>query len=166
MSAKTYVVDSGGTTRFLKRVYIVDSGNVTRKVKRIWAVDNTNTARLVFTGADYLTLIAGVTFGETGYTQGGFGSLTPSVLGDGSTVTSLFTTPTTPPQQELFFVITGYPGTVTSSYLTSLTINGATMPATAATFSGGGAGSQAEWTWTPSTALVGGTTYPVVVQRT
>lgn len=165
MSAKTYVVDSGNVTRFPKRWIAIDSGNVARVAKRVWFIDSGNVARLIFTGADYLTMVSGTSAGETGYFVSSFGTLTPTVLGDGATVRFLFTTLTTPPMHQLLFQISGYAGTIVSTYLTSLTIDGSTLPVGTSTFSGGGVGGQAEWTWSPSPNLAAGTTYPVIVQR-
>jgi hypothetical protein len=165
MTARTLIVDSGGTTRQAKRMFIVDSGSVSRLVKRIFVVDSGSVTRLVFTGADLLTLVS-ATFpvaGSNGYVQSSFGSLTPTILGDGSTVTEIVASVTTP--FALTLAITGYPGTIASTYLTSLTLNAAAFLATSASFSGGGAGGTATWTWSPGFHFTNSETVAVVLQR-
>jgi hypothetical protein len=166
MSARTFVVDSTGTTRFPKRWFAIDSGGVARLGRRVFVLDSGGVARLIFTGADFLTLVSASApvAGSNGYAQGGFGSLTPTVLGDGSTVTTLDASVTTP--FPLNFTITGYPGTIGSAYLKSLTLNGATFLATAASFSGGGAGGSAVWTWASGFHFSVNETVAVTVQRT
>jgi hypothetical protein len=164
MSTKTYVVDSTDTTRYVKKIFVVDSGSVARKIKRIWMIDSGSVARLVFTGADYLSMVAGTTAGSSGYLGGVFGTLTPHVLGDGATVEEL--TAANAFAHNSIFEITGYPGSITSSYLLSLTVGATTLLATAATFAGGGSGGAASWTWSTGFAINSGSTYAVVVQRT
>ena len=163
MSAKTYIVDSGGTTRFVKRLFVVDAGNVSRAVKRMFVVDAGNVSRLVYTGADYLTLVSGNVSTTNGYVRGTIGSLTPSTLGDGALVQELAAKSTTP--FTLIFDISGYAGTITSSYLVSVTINTTVFAATAATFSGGGSGSSASWQWSTGFNLINGDTFSVAVER-
>ena len=165
MTARTLIVDSGGTTRQAKRMFIVDSGSVSRLVKRIFVVDSGSVSRLVFTGADLLTLVtaSAPVGGSNGYEQGGFGSLTPTTLGDGSTVTAIVASVTTPFALQLS--ITGYPGTITSSYLTSLTLNTAVFLQSSASFGGGGAGGTAIWTWNPGFHFSASETVAVVLQR-
>lgn len=48
MTARTLVVDSGGTTRLTKRWLAVDSGGVTRLAKRVLIVDAGSVTRLIF----------------------------------------------------------------------------------------------------------------------
>jgi hypothetical protein len=48
MAAKLYAVDSGGTTRLIRRWAAVDSGGTTRFLKRAFAVDSGGTARLIY----------------------------------------------------------------------------------------------------------------------
>jgi hypothetical protein len=166
MSARTLIVDSGGTTRQAKRMFIVDSGSVSRLVKRIFVVDSGSVSRLVFTGADYLTLVtAGAPVaGSNGYIQGGFGSLTPTTLGDGSTVTEIAASVTSP--FPLNLTIRGYPGTIGSSYLTSLSLNAALFTAASASFSGGTPGGSAVWTWASGFHFGASQTIAVILQRT
>jgi hypothetical protein len=166
MVARTLISDSGGTTRQEKRIAIEDSGSVTRIAKRILASDSGGTSRLVFTGADFLTLISASApvAGSNGYIQSGFGSLTPTTLGDGSTVTEIAASVTTP--FPLNLTIRGYPGTIVSAYLTSLTLNAATFLATSASFSGGGAGASAVWMWASGFHFGASQTVAVVLQRT
>jgi len=165
MSQFTYVVDSGSTTRKVKKVWVIDSGSTARKIKKIWVIDSGSTARLVFTGADFLTLVtAGAPVGGTnGYAQGGFGSLTPNVLGDGATVTAIDASVTNP--FPLNLTITGYVGSITSGYLTSLMLNGTLLLSTSATFSGGSLGGSANWSWNPGFHFLNSATVAVILQR-
>jgi hypothetical protein len=166
MSSLTYIVDSTSTTRKVKKLFVVDSGSVTRRIKKGWIIDSSSVARLIFTSADFLTLVtAGAPVaGSNGYIQSSFGSLTPTTLGDGSTVTELAASVTTP--FPLNLTIRGYPGTITSAYLTSLTLNAATFLATSATFSGGSPGGSAVWNWASGFHFSTSETVAVVLQRT
>ena len=165
MVARTLISDSGAVTRQAKRLIIEDSGSVARIVKRLFISDSGAVSRLVFTGADFLTLItAGAPVaGSNGYIQGGFGSLTPTTLGDGATVTEIAASVTTP--FALNLTIQGYAGTIASSYLTSLMLNATTFLATSASFAGGGAGGSASWTWNPGFHFTASETVAVVLQR-
>jgi hypothetical protein len=163
MSEKTYVVGPDGVTRFPKRICIADSTATTRIVKRIFVSDAGGVSRLIFTGADYLTLIAGQGGGTTGYVSAGFGTLTPAVLGDGATVTELAAATAGSHSMTLF--VQGYAGTIGSSYLLNITINTSVFPASSATFSGGSSGGAASWMWTTGFNFIDATTYAVAIQR-
>jgi hypothetical protein len=165
MVARILESDSGGVTRQIKRIAMSDSGGVTRIIKRVLASDSGGVTRLVFTGADFLTLVTAAVpvGGSNGYIHGGFGSLTPTILGDGSTVTEIAASVTTP--FSLILAITGYPGTIASTYLSSLTLDSAAFIATSASFSGGGAGGTATWTWNPGFHFSNNETVAVVLQR-
>jgi hypothetical protein len=162
LSAKSYI-SQAGVTRFPKKIYVSDAGAVVRRIKKQYISDSGGVTRLTFTGADYLSLVAGTAGGSNGYTQGSFGSLTPGTLGDGATVIELAASATSP--HPLVFFIDTYPGTITSSYLTSVTIGAAVFLATAATFSGGTAGGSASWTWASGPVITPTDTYAVAVQR-
>ena len=166
MVARTLISDSGAVVRQAKRLPISDSGGVTRIAKRVFISDSGAVARLVFTGADFLALVAAgaPVAGSNGYVQGSFGSLTPSVLGDGTTVIEMAASVTTP--FPLILQITGYPGSITSSYLTSLTLNAAVFLASAATFGGGGGGGSATWSWSSGFHFLNSAHVAVIVQRT
>ena len=166
MPARTFVVDSGGTSRFIKRWFAIDSGGVARLAKRVFVFDSGGVARLVFTGADFLTLVtaSAPVGGSNGYIQGGFGSLTPTTLGDGSTVTEIAASVTSP--FPLNLTIRGYPGTIGSSYLTSLSLNAALFTAASASFSGGTPGGSAVWTWASGFHFSVSETVAVILQRT
>jgi hypothetical protein len=56
MTARTVVVDSGGTSHLVKRWLAVDSGGVTRLAKRVFLVDAGGTSRLIF--ANQITALA------------------------------------------------------------------------------------------------------------
>jgi hypothetical protein len=157
----TYVVDSGNVTRKLKTLWVVDSGAVSRRIKKLWVIDSGNVARLVFTGQDDLSLVAGTAGGSSGYVLSGFGSLIPTTLGDGKTVNSLFSSDTSP--FPLTFVVTGFSSDPTSAYLTDIVVNGVTLLASAAVYAY--SGGQAQWAWASGARMFSGTTYPIVVQR-
>ncbi len=55
MSARTLVVDSGGTARQVKRWIVVDAGGTARVLKRAFVIDSGGTARLIFS-AGVITL--------------------------------------------------------------------------------------------------------------
>lgn len=166
MVARTLISDSGAIVRQAKRLIIEDSGSVARVVKRLFISDSGAVARLVFTGADFLTLVtaAAPVGGSNGYIQGGFGSLTPTTLGDGSTVTEIAASVTSP--FPLNLTIRGYPGTIGSSYLTSLSLNAALFTAASASFSGGTPGGSAVWTWASGFHFGASQTIAVILQRT
>jgi hypothetical protein len=55
MSARTHIVDSGGTARLVSRLFVVDSGGTSRLVSRAFVIDSGGTARLIYTGARIVT---------------------------------------------------------------------------------------------------------------
>ena len=168
----TWVVDSGGVSRKLKDPWVVDGGGVARKLKKIWVIDPGGVARLVFRSADVLSMVVGTggAGGSNGYIAGGFGSLTPNTLGDGSVVQELAVgglSSATPHQ--LVFEINGYPGTIAQAYLTSLSINGTLhLPGDAnfTSFTGGAPGGTAQWIWQNAGIPTNGATIPIIVMRT
>jgi hypothetical protein len=163
MVAQTYIADSGGATRYPKKIYVSDSGGVSRFVKKIYVSDSGGITRFIFSGADYLSMVAGGVTGVAGYVRGTFGTLTPSVLGDGALVQELAAATATP--HALTFTISGYAGVITSGYLISVLVGVSIFEATAATFTGGSSGGTAQWQWASGPLLSSGTTYPVTVQR-
>jgi hypothetical protein len=50
MSVRTFIVDGGGTTRFVKKLFVIDSGSVARQIIKGWVIDSGGTARLVYSG--------------------------------------------------------------------------------------------------------------------
>jgi hypothetical protein len=48
MSARTLIVDSGGTTRQVKRWFAIDSGSIARFARRVFVIDSGSIARLIF----------------------------------------------------------------------------------------------------------------------
>lgn len=48
MTARTLIVDSGSTTRLVKKWWAIDSGNVARFAKRVFLIDSGSVARLIF----------------------------------------------------------------------------------------------------------------------
>jgi hypothetical protein len=158
---RTIVVDSSNTSRLVKRLFVVDSGNVSRQVKRMFVVDSGNVSRLVYTGQDDLSLTAGTSAGTSGYAVSGFGSLTPTVLGDGMTVADLYSSNTAP--FPLTFVITGFSSNPGSGYVTSVLINSTTLLGSSASYSY--YGGQVTYTWSSGVRLAAGTVYPVVITR-
>jgi hypothetical protein len=176
MSAKRFMLDSGNVTRRIRKRWIIDSGGVARLIKKRWVIDAGGVARLTYQYADALSLLAGTNPGVApivGYfLPAGAGSLTPSVLGDGMTVSKLCDTYgfSTQPNQRLL-EIQGFTTDPGRNYLFSLLLNGVTvLPAnvTSYTFTPPSPGipGTADWTWTqPASGLVSGTTYPVVLTR-
>lgn len=166
MSAKTYIVDASNVTRRLKKWGVVDAGNVTRMLKKAYYVDASNVTRLIFAAADNLVMVTGGSNNAYGYVNPGFGTLTPSVLGDGKTIIQLtIGTPT-----HVFDLgISGFTSNPGIGYLTSILINTAVSPqtylASAATFVYNASAGIAGWEWTGAGALSFGLTVPVVVTR-
>jgi len=157
-----------------KRIFLFDptAGGAVRQGKRIFLFDAGGTARLIFSGADNLSMVVGSggAGGSNGYINGGFGSLTPNTLGDGSVVQELAVGGrTSASPNQLVFEIRGYPGTIVSGYLRSLSVNGvvsAPGDANFTSFSGGTAGSTAQWIWQNAGIPTSGATIPIIVTRT
>ena len=149
----TYMVDSGNVTRKLLDPWAIDSGGVARKLKKIWVIDSTNVARLVFT-SNIFTLSPGASGGTNGYVQGAFGSIAPSnILTDTNVIEEL--TSGTITHTMILVINQGASGpSISSSYLTSLTINGTVWTGASASFSGGG--SSGQWNWSPGNYLGAG----------
>jgi hypothetical protein len=153
-----------------KRIFLFSSGTA-RQAKRIFLFSS-GTARLVFSAADTLSMIVGTggAGGNNGYILGGFGSLTPTTLGDGTSVTELAVSnmgSSTP--HVMILALQGYPGTITASYLTSLQINTGSLftPSTPGfSFAGGAPGGSANFTWTGAPFLTNGATDVVTITRT
>jgi hypothetical protein len=153
----TDLSDAGGVTRVTKKVFVSDSGAVVRKIKKIWVSDSGAISRLVYKSQDTLVMITGSVGNTNGYSIGAFGTMTPDTLGDGATVTQLAVSNNSAPTPGiLLFDIDTYPGTITSSYLTSLQVGATTYLPAAATFTGGGIGGSAQWKWTGATVFGGG----------
>jgi hypothetical protein len=94
MSTRFFVVDSGGTSRLIKRWAVVDSGGTTRMLKRAFVVDSGGTSRLIFVSSAAFTLTGGsandgFVYQWVGYDLGGgpTGSLSPGGTGNLSGVT-------------------------------------------------------------------------------
>jgi hypothetical protein len=157
-----------------KRIFVFDptAGGTVRQGKRIFLFDAGDTARLIFSAADTLSMIVGTggAGGNNGYILGGFGSLTPTTLGDGTSVTELAVSnmgSSTP--HVMILALQGYPGTITASYLTSLQINTGSLftPSTPGfSFAGGAPGGSANFTWTGAPFLTNGATDVVTITRT
>lgn len=164
MAARTFA----DATHQDKRIFFFDPAGPVRAAKRIFLFDSSATARLIFSGADNLSMVNGTAANAVGYVRSAFGSLTPSILGDGTLVNELTVANSlSPTPHECILLISGYPGTITSVYLTSLQLDGLTpLLASSATFSGGGAGASAQWTWTGVLFLTVGATIPVAITRT
>lgn len=173
MSARTLIVDSGGATRKAKRWALVDSGGTSRLAKRVFLVDSGGAPRLVFSSEDDLTMVTAVSGNVAGYTFAGFGSMTPTNLGDGARVDSLLLSSAvaTPVPNQMQLFLEGYPGTITGAYIASISINGTFMPMSGAdfSFSGGTPGGSAQFTWRNQggvySATHGGFSIPVVIVR-
>lgn len=161
MTAVRYVADATGVPRKIRYRFRCDAGGVIRKIKRRYLADAGGVPRLTYILGDEFSLSAGSVPGDAGYSQGGFGSLSPSdLLGDGNTFLELATA-TIKPFATVFQVISS--GPLAANYIDSVTINGAELLASAAAFSGGSGGGT--WTWTPGLSFTPGQTYDVLVIR-
>lgn len=168
MPANRYMVDSGGTTRHIKKRFVVDSGGVTRLIKKRYIVDAGGTTRLTFLYGNNFTMLAGqATF--IGYNALGptnFGSITPSsTLNDGAVIGTINTNILGPGANLLLYIF-GFASNPGASYVTTFTINGVTVAGTAAVYQYGGVrGVQtAQWTWNAViTGFTNGGTYPATL---
>lgn len=144
-------------------MFFFDAGGVTRTIKRLFLRDSSGVARLIFSGADFFTIVCGTANNSNGYVNGGIGSIAPNnLLGDGSTLQQLSVSNShAPVPGNLILSING--NISASNYLTSITIAGTTYLASAATFSGGG-GVSGQWQWSGAGIFSG--TIAVVIQRT
>lgn len=122
---------------------------------------------------DFLTMVTAVSGNVAGYTFAGFGSMTPTNLGDGARVDSLLLSSAvaTPVPNQMQLFLEGYPGTITGAYIASISINGTFMPMSGAdfSFSGGTPGGSAQFAWRNQggvySATHGGFSIPVVIVR-
>lgn len=124
-----------------------------------WSLTNTTSP------ADLLSLTAGnfsIDF-LTGYSfQLTVGSLTPTTLGDGTTVVELATV-NNGSTNTLFLEMSGFSSDPTAAYVVHLIINGQTWIGTSAGYSY--SSGKAEWGWSGPTDLISGNTYPVQILR-
>lgn len=166
---RTYVSDSGGTTRIPKKIYVSDSGGTTRLVKKIYVSDSGGVTRLVYEGGYQFTITAGVVSGggNTGYsnglgTGGGvYGSISNPPAGNlpsGKIIAGVFdqTGGSNPQGAEL--VITSFASDPGKNSLVEIILNGHTYTGSSATYS---FGSSARWSWGAANlyGLVNGNTY-------
>jgi hypothetical protein len=188
MAANRYMVDSGGTTRHIKKRYVIDSGGVARLIKKRYIVDAGGVTRLTFIFGDQLTMVAGTNSsslpGSPGYYKQGpssqwEGTMTPGTLGDTSPITALVSNssgnlPNANPGW--WFVDIGpVPGYSSSSplpqsYLTEIVVSGpgvgtVTLSGSSATFTRT-LNVNGSWAWGPGLpAFTSGDTYSVSVVR-
>lgn len=150
----------------------VNVAGVNQRLKEGW-VNVAGVQQKFFSAEDDLTMVTGISGAVAGYAHGGFGNMTPTTLGDGTTVDQLLLsshTAPTPDLMQLFFL--NYPGAITAAYLSAVTINGTAMPMSGPLFSftGGAPGGSAEFIWSSQRAVfptgVGGVTVPVIIVRT
>lgn len=101
-------------------------------------------------------LIAGTSGSDIGYGSG-YGSLTPSVDVNGNTIAALYST-----SGDIVLTISSS-STLGATYFNDLTLNGASLAASAATFSS--SGNDYTWTWSGESALafVSGATSTVLI---
>jgi hypothetical protein len=163
--SRTLVVDSGNTTRLVKRLFVVDSGNVSRQVKRCFVVDAGNVSRLVYVNSATFTMVAGQTGHinlTIGYSSSLIGSLTPTTDAEGNVIQAFDYQTTGSGTFNVTINIASNPG---SSYFSSITFTGSggTTFTTAAATYGYGSG-LASWSWSAGSAyLVNGSTYTVTM---
>lgn len=169
MSAKTFAFAAGSAQR-IRKIFADDSGGVVRKIKKMYASDSGGVTRLVFIADDELSMLVGTGANSNGYASGGFGTLTPSTLGDGAVIDEItFTNHSAPVSGNALLFLNSYPGTITAAYLTSITVGGVTLTPSDVNFtgfSGGAPGGSAQWTWSGAGFPTPGTTIPVVIVRT
>lgn len=167
MPANRYMVDSGGTTRHIKKRYVVDSGGVTRLIRKRYIVDAGGTTRLTFLYGNNFTMLAGqATF--IGYNSVGptnFGSISPSAtLNDGHVIGTINTN-ILGPGARLLLLITGFSSTPGAAYVTSFTINGVALTGVSAVFTFSGTGGS--WTWASAiNGFINGDSYPATLITT
>lgn len=139
MAARTYVVDSGGTSRLVKRLFVVDSGGTSRLIKRAFAIDSGGTARLIYQG-DYttsgsFTSSSATSFGNTrGYDPnnhtgiGAVGSaMSPTELEDGAVIEAIVRQQVTGTGFiSTLVIISGFSSDPGADYFASITVNGVT----------------------------------------
>lgn len=122
------------------------------------------------TPEDDLVMFTGTVANEIGFENGAIGTMTPGTLGDGSIVQQLaIADHLAPTPRNMLFSISNYPGTITQSYLTSLTLLGGTFAPGDANFlgfSGGAPGSSATWNWANGPIPGVGVSVPVAIIRT
>lgn len=114
-------------------------------------------------------MFVGTAANSNGYAQGGFGTLTPTNLDDGTIINQLtFSNHSAPAPGNMLLFVNSYPGSITASYLASITVNGGTFTPSDPNFtgfSGGAPGGSAQWTWSGAGFPTPGTTVPVIVVR-
>lgn len=165
MPARTFQRDSGGVPRLWKRIFLRDAGGVTRTIKRLFLRDSSGIARLIFSGADFFTIVCGTANNSNGYVNGGIGSISPNnQLGDGSTLQQLSVSNihAPVPGTQILSINAGPGVNITANYISTLTIGVNVFTPAGATFAGGGVSGQ--WTWTGAGIFSG--TISVVIQRT
>jgi hypothetical protein len=171
MSAKTFAVDGSSVSRRIKKWFAVDGSGITRKLKKAWVIDGSGIARQIFSAEDDLVMISATNANDFGFAAGGFGSVTPNVLGDGSVIDEILLSNHTAPNPDFFqLFLLGIPSggaNVLASYLTSITVNGITLVPSGANFSFTGGVGTGNWGWSNQRFLFpgGGATVPVVVVR-
>lgn len=104
---------------------------------------------------DNAALVAGVSGADVGFSDGAWGSLTPSALADANTIQNIYTDGS----GNLHIAING--ATLSQPYFNSLTINGIDYASAAATFTGGAL--QSTWVWSGAAALINADTYTVLI---
>lgn len=164
----TWATNVGGVWQIAKTPAVNVAG-VNRPIKQGW-VNVANVWRLFFSAADILQMLVGTAGNANGYAQGGFGTLTPSTLGDGTVVTEVAVSNLSAPvPRTLIVALSGYPGAITAGYLTSVQFDaGAPIVPSGAnfTFGGGSAGGTAQFTWTGQIIFAPNATVTVAVTRT
>lgn len=170
MPANRYMVDSGGTTRHIKKRYVIDSGGVARLIKKRYIVDAGGTTRLTFLYGNYFTMTAGApgAVGYSGIPPTTYGSISPSAtLNDGKILYTLNSLGSGVYAYNLF--IGGFSSDPGQIYVTSIQTNGFTLLGAAATYQYTSShGIQvATWAWNSVTApFTNGVSYPSVLITT
>lgn len=156
---RSYIADSGGTARLIKKLYMDDSGGTAHLIKKLYMADSGGTARLVYAAEITGTITAGASGHNVGYSASAWGSLSGYSGPAGISLVTLSDYDFTPIASTL--VLGGFSSNPTSSYIVSVTANSNTMLASAATYSY--TGGDATWSWSSVFGFVNGDSYPFVI---
>lgn len=155
---RSYIADSGGTARLIKKLYIADSGGTARFVKKLYMADSGGTAHLVYAPEITGTITAGVDGNLKGYALGSYGSLSGYSGPSGISLEALYDDDST---VMCSIELSGFSSDPGSSYLGSITCNSQTLEGSAATHSY--SAGIASWSWSTLFGFSSGDSYPFTV---
>lgn len=168
MATRLFVVDSGGTSRLVRRLPVVDSGGTTRLIKRLFAVDSGGTARLVFRSSLHETTITvgdnGA--GQEGYAQGVAGSIGDATYDDGgATSRTIVTVLWDQDNAGIQMALSGINVPDSDTTFQSIGVNGLEFARSAASYNGN-SGGNSRWLWAADdvTSIVGQSSVALVIR--